>query len=56
MTDILRRFRRDTRGATALEYGLILALLVIASMVALMGMAEETTGMWNRVAAEVMKH
>jgi pilus assembly protein Flp/PilA len=43
----------DRRGATAVEYGLILALIVIAMVVALKGLADTTTGMWNNVAATV---
>jgi len=40
---------RDTRGATAIEYGLIAALIVIAMMAALQGLANETVTMWGNV-------
>ena len=57
---ILRRVRRsivrladDARGATAIEYGLILALVVIAMIVALQGLAGTTIGMWNTVSTKV---
>ena len=40
---------RDTRGATAIEYGLIAALIVIAMMAALQGLANETITMGGSV-------
>jgi len=48
-TDLLRRLIRDERGATAVEYGLILAMVVIAMIGALSGIASETTKMWADV-------
>lgn len=44
---------RCERGATAVEYGLILAMIVLAIMVALNNIANKTTGMWNNVATKV---
>lgn len=49
----LLRALRTTRGATAIEYGLILALIVIAMVVGLTALANSTTGMWGRVDAKV---
>ncbi len=49
----LRRLLRDQRGATAVEYGLLCALLVIAIMVSVQGVATETNIMWTRVSATV---
>lgn len=43
----------DKRGATAVEYGLILALIVLTLMVALIYMARTTTEMWNDVGSKV---
>jgi pilus assembly protein Flp/PilA len=40
----------DERGAAALEYGLIVSLIVIAMLSALQSVASTTTGMWNTVA------
>lgn len=48
-TNLLRRLFGDQQGATAVEYGLILAMIVIAMMGALSGIAGETTKMWNDV-------
>ena len=45
----------DLRAATAIEYGLIAALIVLAMLVALMTLADTTTGMWNNVSDEVRK-
>ncbi|MCD2325028.1 Flp family type IVb pilin [Sphingomonas sp. IC-56] len=44
---------RDTKAATAIEYGLIAALIVIAMMTAMMGVATITTDMWNNVSTKV---
>jgi len=41
-----RNLWRDQRGATAIEYGLILVMIVIAIISALKGVADENTGMW----------
>ena len=45
---------RDTRGATAVEYALILAMVVLAMIAALSNVANKTTGMWNNVSNEVL--
>jgi pilus assembly protein Flp/PilA len=44
------------RGATAVEYGLILALVVLTMLTALSNVANKTVGMWNNVATEVLAH
>jgi len=49
MTRILRLIQ-DDRGATAIEYGLIVALISIAIVSGLNYFAAETLGMWNRIA------
>ncbi|HYD25993.1 MAG TPA: Flp family type IVb pilin [Croceibacterium sp.] len=49
----LLRILRDTRGATAVEYGLIVALIVIAIIGALEGVANENTGLWAVVTERV---
>lgn len=40
-------------GATAVEYGLILSLLVIAIMASLSNVAGSTTNMWNDVSNDI---
>jgi pilus assembly protein Flp/PilA len=45
---------RDRRGATAIEYGLILAFMVVAMIVGLSALANSTSGMWNHVSTRVV--
>ena len=47
------RLARCTRGATAVEYGFILALIVLVMIAALTELAGSTTGMWNNVSNKV---
>jgi pilus assembly protein Flp/PilA len=48
-----RKLLRDTRGATAIEYGLIVALIVIAILASLQSVANENTGLWAVVTSNV---
>lgn len=48
-----RDLTRDQRGATAVEYGLIAALIVIAMIGALQGVADANSSMWNNVSNKV---
>jgi pilus assembly protein Flp/PilA len=43
----------DRRGATAVEYALILSLMVIVMIGSLMLFADRTIAMWNGVAENV---
>ena len=58
LIEILARLglTRCERGATAGEYGLIIAMIVLAMIAALTNVANKTTGMWNNVSDEVTKH
>jgi len=47
---------RDERGATAIEYGLIIAMIVLAMFASLSQVARVTTGMWNNVSSAVQNH
>jgi pilus assembly protein Flp/PilA len=49
----LLKIIKDQQGATAVEYGLILALIFLAMVGALTTVASTTTNMWNHVATEV---
>ena len=44
---------RDEQGTTAIEYGLIAGLLVIAIVGALSSFANETNQMWTKVQTDV---
>jgi pilus assembly protein Flp/PilA len=52
IANFLKRLQNDTAGATAIEYGLIAALIVVAMIAALQGVASATVDMWNRVESE----
>jgi pilus assembly protein Flp/PilA len=53
MISIFRRLRHDQKGATAVEYGLIAALIVIAMITALGAFANESITMWTNVGNKV---
>jgi pilus assembly protein Flp/PilA len=44
---------KDDKGATAVEYGLILAMVFIAMMVGVMSVGSANSGMWNYVSQQV---
>jgi pilus assembly protein Flp/PilA len=45
----LTKLTRDDRGATAIEYGLIVALIAIAIITALQSMGNELSTTFNKV-------
>ena len=49
----LCRLRSDKRGATAIEYGLIAALIVIAMMTGLSTLGGGANGMWGKISAKI---
>jgi pilus assembly protein Flp/PilA len=53
MLETIRNFIRSEEGATAVEYGLIAALIVIAMLTALSNVATTTSEMWNKVSNEI---
>lgn len=54
--DLIKKLYRSELGATAVEYGLILALIAITAIVAISGVANSTGNMWNLVADEVIEN
>jgi len=46
----------NQRGATAIEYGLIASLIVIAMMGGLQAMGGGTNGMWGKILTEFQNH
>jgi pilus assembly protein Flp/PilA len=55
--EAMRRFSNllgDEKAATAIEYGLIIAMIVLAMIGALSMLAGGTTGMWNNVSTTVV--
>ncbi len=51
----LRVLLRDNRGATAVEYGFIIALVVLAMFAAMSGFAETILRIWTYVADVVVR-
>ena len=47
----LKRLRRDERGATAIEYGLLAAMIAIAMLAAISRLGFTLTGVFERIAA-----
>ncbi len=50
MRNIIRRLMRDERGATAIEYGLIAALISIAAVAAMTNVGNNLQTIFNTVA------
>ncbi len=48
--DILKKIRKDESGATAIEYGLIAALVSVAAITALTAMGTSLTTMFTTVS------
>ena len=44
---------KDESGATAVEYGLILALIFLAMIGGVVAVGSVTSSMWNNVSSEV---
>ena len=53
MIDLFKKLYLSDTGATAVEYGLILALVALTAIVAISGVADQTVFMWNDVANQV---
>lgn len=49
----LKQLIKDDRGATAIEYGLIVAMLALGAMIGIKGFAGETMDMYNKVGSQV---
>jgi pilus assembly protein Flp/PilA len=47
---ILRRLRVNARGATAIEYGLIAALIAMACVGGLKALGGGSNGMWTKLS------
>ena len=49
----LRKLCADRRGATAIEYGLIIALIALAMMGGLSKLGGGSNGMWGNLQSDV---
>jgi pilus assembly protein Flp/PilA len=50
---ILRALSSDVRGATAVEYALILAMVVLALIAGVSSLGQGTQGMWGDMSNKV---
>jgi pilus assembly protein Flp/PilA len=53
MIEFPKKLLRDSRGATALEYGLILCLIVVVMVVGMTALGKETVSQWQYVSSQV---
>jgi len=51
--EIWRKFHKDTSGATAIEYGLIAALIAVAMLLGLNALGDGSSGLWSIVDTNV---
>jgi len=49
----IRMLAKDSKGGTAIEYGLIAALVVITMVASFVELANVTTGMWGNVNTKI---
>jgi pilus assembly protein Flp/PilA len=51
MLKIICELRKSKKGATAIEYGLIAALIAVAAIAAMTALGESLTGLFQSVAS-----
>ena len=52
---VLRRVSAEQKAATAIEYGLIVALIVLAMLAGFQAVGSQTISMWNNVSTKVQQ-
>ena len=55
LSKFLNELECDASGATAVEYGLILALIFLATLGAIQSFGVEATAMWNNVSTKMVE-
>ena len=55
MRNFITRFAKDESGATAIEYGLIAALIAVAAITAMTSLGTSLSGTFSNVSTEVAK-
>lgn len=53
MAKLLKTLLADRRGGTAIEYGLIASLIVVALIASFVQLGNTTTSLWNNVNNKV---
>ena len=51
----IRAFLKNSKGATAIEYGLIAALIAVAAIAAMQGIGNQLTKTFNNVSTAMSK-
>jgi pilus assembly protein Flp/PilA len=54
LLSLAKRLGHDARAATAVEYGLIIAMVVLAIFGALQAVGGQTGSMWNNISTKVL--
>lgn len=49
---LLSRLRKDIRGTSAIEYGIICVMIVVGLIAAVKGVADETGRTWKTVSSK----
>ena len=49
----IRKFVKNSKGATAIEYGLIAALIAVAAITAMQGLGTKLTSTFNNVSSNM---
>jgi pilus assembly protein Flp/PilA len=50
---MFRKFLKNTKGATAIEYGLIAALIAVAAIAAMQGLGNKLTSTFENVSSNM---
>ncbi len=53
MFKLIRKLRRDEEGATAIEYGLIAALISVAAIIAMQALGTSLSNMFSAVSTKL---
>jgi len=53
MTNVFARFVKNESGATAIEYGLIAALIAVACITAMKAIGTDLTGLFTKISAQL---
>lgn len=53
MLKLFQRMAVDRKGGTAIEYGLIASVIVVALIASIIQLANTTTGIWGNVNSKI---
>ena len=56
MARFINALMRDSKGATAIEYGLIVAMIAVACVGAFVGFGTKLSLMWTNISTVVLNH